>query len=192
MAGKGGGAWKVAYADFVTAMMAFFLVMWLVSQDQKIKEAVAKYFMDPVGFYQIGSTKTPSQSGAMFDSEVHGQVPGKKYQTSGNGRGAHVDRGQGEIETMAITEWIHSNPDQADYWAQQAQRQREAASQSQMVRDKVISVDEATRIQLAKQIEREILDHLPADIDPLWNELIKSSMEYVDWRAVADNCLSRK
>jgi flagellar motor protein MotB len=37
MAGGGGGAWKVAYADFVTAMMAFFMVMWLVSQDQKVK-----------------------------------------------------------------------------------------------------------------------------------------------------------
>ena len=37
-----GGAWKVAYADFVTAMMALFLVLWLTSQDEKIKEAVMK------------------------------------------------------------------------------------------------------------------------------------------------------
>lgn len=49
MAGKGGGAWKVAYADFVTAMMAFFLVMWIVAQNQPVKEAVAKYFRDPLG-----------------------------------------------------------------------------------------------------------------------------------------------
>jgi chemotaxis protein MotB len=34
MAGGGGGAWKVAYADFVTAMMAFFLVMWIVAREQ--------------------------------------------------------------------------------------------------------------------------------------------------------------
>ena len=48
MAGKGGGgAWKVAYADFVTAMMALFLVLWLVSQDQKIKEAVQRSFTHP-------------------------------------------------------------------------------------------------------------------------------------------------
>ena len=38
MAGKGGGAWKVAYADFVTAMMAFFLVMWIVGQDKPVKQ----------------------------------------------------------------------------------------------------------------------------------------------------------
>jgi len=44
MAGKGGGAWKVAYADFVTAMMAFFLVMWITAQNTKIKEAIAHYF----------------------------------------------------------------------------------------------------------------------------------------------------
>lgn len=47
MAGKGGGAWKVAYADFVTAMMAFFMVMWLTSQKPDVKEAVAHYFQNP-------------------------------------------------------------------------------------------------------------------------------------------------
>src|SRR5687768_14601143 len=52
MAGKGGGAWKVAYADFVTAMMAFFLVMWIVGQNKPMKEAVAGYFRDPFGFGQ--------------------------------------------------------------------------------------------------------------------------------------------
>ena len=48
MAGKGGGAWKVAYADFVTAMMAFFLVLWLVtavSRDQRA--AIFDYFKNP-------------------------------------------------------------------------------------------------------------------------------------------------
>ena len=45
--GHHGGAWKVAYADFVTAMMAFFLVMWLVGQSPNVKAAVAGYFRDP-------------------------------------------------------------------------------------------------------------------------------------------------
>jgi chemotaxis protein MotB len=47
MAGHGGGAWKVAYADFVTAMMAFFLVMWIVAQSDQMKEAIASHFNDP-------------------------------------------------------------------------------------------------------------------------------------------------
>jgi chemotaxis protein MotB len=45
--GHHGGAWKVAYADFVTAMMALFLVLWLTSQDAKIKEAVERAFTNP-------------------------------------------------------------------------------------------------------------------------------------------------
>lgn len=50
MAGKGGGAWKVAYADFVTAMMAFFLVMWIVAQSKPVKESIAQYFRNPTGY----------------------------------------------------------------------------------------------------------------------------------------------
>ena len=42
-----GGSWKVAYADFVTAMMALFLCLWLTSQDQKIKDAVERAFRNP-------------------------------------------------------------------------------------------------------------------------------------------------
>jgi chemotaxis protein MotB len=45
--GKHGGAWKVAYADFVTAMMAFFLVMWITAQSDQMKEAIANHFNDP-------------------------------------------------------------------------------------------------------------------------------------------------
>jgi chemotaxis protein MotB len=43
MAGAG-GAWKVAYADFVTAMMAFFLVLWLLGYDQETRQAIQDYF----------------------------------------------------------------------------------------------------------------------------------------------------
>ena len=49
--GHHGGSWKVAYADFVTAMMALFLVLWLVSQgDHKLKAAIANYFRAPGAF----------------------------------------------------------------------------------------------------------------------------------------------
>lgn len=57
MAGGSGGAWKVAYADFVTAMMAFFLVMWIVAQDKPMKEAIAGYFRDPFGTESKASGK---------------------------------------------------------------------------------------------------------------------------------------
>jgi len=47
--GHHGGAWKVAYADFVTAMMALFIVLWLLSSSKKVQEAVGGYFRDPSG-----------------------------------------------------------------------------------------------------------------------------------------------
>jgi chemotaxis protein MotB len=47
--GHHGGAWKLAYADFVTAMMAFFMVLWLVGLDPETKRAVEGYFDNPIG-----------------------------------------------------------------------------------------------------------------------------------------------
>ena len=44
-----GGAWKVAYADFVTAMMALFIVLWLLNTSQDTQKMVGGYFMDPLG-----------------------------------------------------------------------------------------------------------------------------------------------
>ncbi len=49
-AGHHGGAWKVAFADFVTAMMALFMVMWLMAAKDETRDAIAGYFNDPKGF----------------------------------------------------------------------------------------------------------------------------------------------
>lgn len=46
-AGGHGGSWKVAFADFMTAMMAFFLVMWLLSQSEEVKKNVSEHFSTP-------------------------------------------------------------------------------------------------------------------------------------------------
>jgi chemotaxis protein MotB len=59
-----GGSWKVAYADFVTAMMALFMVLWLSSQDQKIKEAIARSFSNPF------STLTKQSTGIIPNKEI--------------------------------------------------------------------------------------------------------------------------
>src|ERR1700721_3408680 len=57
--GHHGGAWKVAYADFVTAMMSLFIVLWLMNSSDKIKKAVAGYFNDPKGTGSLmGTTLT--------------------------------------------------------------------------------------------------------------------------------------
>jgi len=57
--GHHGGAWKVAYADFVTAMMSLFIVLWLMNSSDKVKKAVAGYFNDPKGTgTMMGTTMT--------------------------------------------------------------------------------------------------------------------------------------
>jgi chemotaxis protein MotB len=57
--GHHGGAWKVAYADFVTAMMSLFIVLWLMGSSEKVKKAVAGYFNDPKGTGSLlGTTMT--------------------------------------------------------------------------------------------------------------------------------------
>jgi chemotaxis protein MotB len=59
--GHHGGAWKVAYADFVTAMMALFIVLWLMNSSKQVQEAVGGYFKDPTGNSKnIGSNMTGS------------------------------------------------------------------------------------------------------------------------------------
>ena len=47
--GRHGGAWKVAYADFVTAMMALFIVLWLMSADEEVKKEISAFFNNPSG-----------------------------------------------------------------------------------------------------------------------------------------------
>jgi|SRR5579862_4089847 len=57
--GHHGGAWKVAYADFVTAMMALFIVLWLMNTSEPVKKAISAYFHDPSGAgKQLGSATT--------------------------------------------------------------------------------------------------------------------------------------
>jgi chemotaxis protein MotB len=50
-----GGAWKVAYADFVTALMALFIVLWLMGSSARVKQSVSGYFKDPRAFGRNGT-----------------------------------------------------------------------------------------------------------------------------------------
>ena len=71
--GHHGGAWKVAYADFVTAMMAFFLVMWIVGQSEEVKANIGSYFRDP-GAFDGGKGVLPGVEGAAAVQPEPGSV----------------------------------------------------------------------------------------------------------------------
>lgn len=80
-----GGSWKVAYADFTTAMMALFLCLWLTSQDQKIKDAVARAFRNP--FSSITKQST-------------GIIPNKEASTTYKQQGRFTSISALEVEAM--------------------------------------------------------------------------------------------
>jgi chemotaxis protein MotB len=68
--GHHGGAWKVAYADFVTAMMALFIVLWLLNSNVKVKQAVAGYFRDPRSSEkQTGTNKAGDDENIPIDKQ---------------------------------------------------------------------------------------------------------------------------
>jgi chemotaxis protein MotB len=60
-----GGAWKVAYADFVTAMMALFIVLWLLSSSERVQKTVGGYFRDPRGKGKMVGTTVSGAGEAM-------------------------------------------------------------------------------------------------------------------------------
>ncbi|MGD1102674.1 MAG: flagellar motor protein MotB [Terriglobia bacterium] len=74
--GHSGGAWKVAYADFVTAMMSLFIVLWLMNSSKRIQQAVGGYFRDPSGTSKL---------------------------TGGNGKGQGEGPGEGPGESVTLS-----------------------------------------------------------------------------------------
>jgi len=192
MAGKGGGAWKVAYADFVTAMMAFFLVMWLVSQDQKVKESIAHYFQGPIGVNVLGDSSRHKQSGGLFYSEVHGSVPNQNHRTAGRSIGMLREHHEDEDPTMVVAEWILEEPKRYDKWFQSAKEELQAARQLPSVQNGTMEVEDAARRMLAHRMKKEMLDVAKKSVsDPLVLDLVETTMSQIDWEGIADECIER-
>ncbi|HRP08984.1 MAG TPA: flagellar motor protein MotB, partial [Gemmatimonadales bacterium] len=73
--GHHGGAWKVAFADFMTSMMALFLVLWLITQSSEVRTAIAGYFQDPLGrAKQFGSSVIPGEGQPLLPSKPTVQI----------------------------------------------------------------------------------------------------------------------
>lgn len=122
--GHHGGAWKVAYADFVTAMMCFFLVMWLMGSDKEIKNAIEMYFNPSAGKQKV--TRTPTSvvpplgenngEGNTILSGAEGLVPDDLVQTPNRSPAEALSeykdlkaKVQSELDTIAYG--MQLNPD---------------------------------------------------------------------------------
>jgi chemotaxis protein MotB len=106
--GGHGGAWKVAYADFVTAMMALFIVLWIVGQNQSVKAAISEYFKDPVAFNE--KVKASGGTGILPDFSPPGAKGGDQPPALYVSQNQPNDLKQLEEEKKKIEEMIKNTP----------------------------------------------------------------------------------
>ena len=92
-----GGSWKVAYADFVTAMMALFLCLWLTSQDQKIKDAVERAFRNPF---------------SSVTKESVGLIPNKEASSTYRQQGRFSSMADAVRESLQVSRALQSQAEQ--------------------------------------------------------------------------------
>ena len=191
MAAKGGGAWKVAYADFVTAMMAFFLVMWICGQDQKLRGAVSHYFQDPFDTSKIGTSKQPSRTGSITDLRDFGSVPEENSAALGQGRKPHTAPGEKSPSTKLISAWLSSDSKAMQHWYEKAQATRDWAAGIKDVQEKRISADRAATFQLARLLKNEITSDIALTAQGIQQDLLIEAMAQVNWSELAEDVLAR-
>jgi chemotaxis protein MotB len=185
MAGGGGGSWKVAYADFVTAMMAFFMVMWLVGQDQNIRKSVAQYFIDP-----IGVSSKPTKSGAVADSPASGSIPENESTTVGKGRMSHTPPKNEKSETTkSVSDFIHKDEKASKQWKKEAEKARDMAARSSDVKNKLGDVNEIAKRNLAKKLQEQFLSSIPPQAKGVYQDILYNSMNGVNWTELAEDLL---
>lgn len=161
--GHHGGSWKIAYADFVTAMMAFFLLLWLLSSLNKYQlEGIADYFNKPMSDYFIQNKST-------------GEKP--KAATAGTTANAAQDMKEPQNAGDKKTQQIKMNTVAVPLKPQ-------TASGAQTINKLVILQDKEDLLKLKKQLEKQIAEdpQLRKHKDQIKVDLLKNGLriEIVD------------
>lgn len=135
--GHHGGAWKVAYADFVTSMMAFFIVMWILASGKDVQKEVASYFQEPGAFSFITGKRT-----VPVKIDVLPKKPGE-----GDGNGSGQGEGKGKFE-------LSINKSQEDTIARKVSEELK----KQAVHDSVRAAENVKRMgeELKNQFKNEL------------------------------------
>jgi chemotaxis protein MotB len=191
MAAKGGGAWKVAYADFVTAMMAFFLVMWICGQDQQVRKAVSYYFNDPLETSKIGTSKQPSRTGSVSDVRSFGSVPDLDSTALGQGRKSHTEQHDRGATTRLVGQWVVADEKSLQYWQDQARQARTVAAASREVQEKQLTAQQAAVNHLARRLRNELVMEIAGEAKGLQQELLFEALYQVNWAELAEDLLAR-
>ena len=181
--GHHGGAWKIAYADFVTAMMAFFLLMWLLGSTTKGDlKGIADYFATPLkvamqGGSGTGDASSVLQGGGMDLTRIAGQVKAGQTKTEKktyDPRALQAELERKEREKLdelkkKIEKAIEANPSLHQY-------------QKQLVLD---ITNEGLRIQIVDEKNRPMFDLSSAELKPYMRDILSEigrSLNEVDNR----------
>ncbi|CRI55118.1 flagellar motor protein MotB [Pseudomonas sp. CCOS 191] len=166
--GHHGGAWKIAFADFATAMMAFFLVLWLLSTatpEQKI--AIAGYFKDPIGFSESGTPYIIDLGGSPELAPEKTINPEVKSEPTPD-TSLQLDKDQ--VETMA--EQVER--ERLELLLQELQNKVEENPQLQKFKDQILFeiTQDGLRIQIMDAENRPMFDLGSARLQPYFEDIL--------------------
>ena len=166
--GHHGGAWKIAFADFATAMMAFFLVLWLMSTatpEQKI--AIAGYFKDPIGFSESGTPYVIDLGGSPELAPEKTINPEAKSEPMPE---TTTQLNKDQVETMA--EQVER--ERLELLLQELQNKVEENPQLQKFKDQILFeiTQDGLRIQIMDAENRPMFDIGSARLQPYFEDIL--------------------
>jgi len=171
-AGHHGGAWKVAYADFITAMMAFFLVMWIVGiADKNEKAAISEYFKNPSGV--VGKSMKPAPGAMGPGGAADKMIPTANAMATPGGIGPDFGR---KADPLASTRGAQAQ-DRRQLEALRVQLQA-AVERSQALapfKDQLMIdlTPEGLRVQIVDRLNRPMFDVGSVELKPYAESLLR-------------------
>ncbi|WP_068830276.1 flagellar motor protein MotB [Pseudomonas sp. BMS12] len=175
--GHHGGAWKIAFADFATAMMAFFLVMWLMSSaTPEQKKAISGYFQDPIGFTEsaspyvidLGGTPTPAPDRTLNPELKDAPDAADSAVDSESDQQASVNKDQAE----SLAEQIER--ERLELLLQELQTKVDENPQLQKFKDQILFeiTQDGLRIQIMDAENRPMFDIGSARLQPYFEDIL--------------------
>lgn len=174
--GHHGGAWKIAFADFATAMMAFFLVMWLMSSaTPEQKKAISGYFQDPIGFTEsaspyvidLGGTPTPAPDRTL-NPELKDAPDSQEAAVDAQQDQAEIDASQAET----LAEQVER--ERLEMLLQELQTKVEENPELQKFKDQILFeiTQDGLRIQIMDAENRPMFDLGSARLQPYFEDIL--------------------
>jgi chemotaxis protein MotB len=165
--GHHGGSWKIAFADFATAMMAFFLVLWLLSTatpEQKI--AIAGYFKDPVGFTESGTPYIIDLGGSPTLAPEKTLNPEVKSQPQPDRVTVDTEQVEGMAEQV--------EKERLELLLQELQNKVDENPQLQKFKDQILFeiTQDGLRIQIMDAENRPMFDSGSARLKPYFEDIL--------------------